>query len=62
MEECLEGEEDCHRRFRLEEEETGHGEHFLGWASTRWRTSLGRIQGRDTVCAGVIHTFYILGV
>jgi len=52
MEECREGEEDSHRRFLLEEEDTGDGECLLGWASTRWRTTLGRVRGRGTACAG----------
>jgi len=52
MEECREGEEDIHRRFLLKEEETGDGERFLGWASTRWRTILGMVRGGGTVGAG----------
>jgi len=48
MEECLVGEEDCHRRFR-EEGETGDGERFLVGTSIRRRTTLAWVWGRSTV-------------
>jgi len=54
MEECLEGEEDCHRRFREDGGETGDGEHFLVETSIRRRNTLAWVRGRETVWAGVM--------